>query len=292
MAEPTLLVTGASGHLARRAIEVLLDVPGERTIIATTRRPDALADLAARGVDVRAADFDDEAGLDAAFAGAQRALLVSTDAVGEPGRRVAQHRRAIDAFARAKVRHLVYTSAPPAKSLGPIGDDHRATEAALQESPLDFTVLRNGLYMDLLLASLPAALAAGALVDARGDGAVAWITRDDCARVAAAMLLEAAPGRRAVDVVGAEALTSPQLAALVAEVTGRPLVHAPVSEDELIAGMTAHGLPAPVAAAYAGFDRAIARGELARSGGVVERLTGTAATSVRDFLTAHRAALT
>src|SRR5262245_23048381 len=127
MAEPTLLVTGASGHLGRRALEILIGVPGDRTIVATTRRPEALADLAAKGVVVRRADFDDEATLDAAFAGVERALLISTDATEPPGRRVAQHRRAIDALARAKVKHLVYTSAPPAPSLGAIAADHRAT---------------------------------------------------------------------------------------------------------------------------------------------------------------------
>ena len=67
MSEPKLLVTGAAGHLGRQVIEILLAVPGERTLVATTRNPAALADLAARGVDVRAANFDEPAGLEAAF---------------------------------------------------------------------------------------------------------------------------------------------------------------------------------------------------------------------------------
>ena len=188
MSEPALLVTGAAGHLGRRVLEILLDVPGERTLIATTRQPAKLADLAARGVDVRAADFDDEAGLAAAFAGAGRALLISTDAVDAPGRRAAQHAAAIRALAAVGVQHVVYTSMVDAPTVGAVAADHRATETALQETALDFTVLRNNLYAELALAAVPAALATGELVDARGDGAVAWISRDDCARVAAAFL--------------------------------------------------------------------------------------------------------
>ena len=107
MSEPALLVTGAAGHLGRRVLEILLDVPGARTLIATTRQPAKLADLAARGVDVRAADFDDEAGLAAAFAGAGRALLISTDAVDAPGRRAAQHAAAIRALAAVGVQHEI-----------------------------------------------------------------------------------------------------------------------------------------------------------------------------------------
>ncbi|MEZ4400819.1 MAG: NAD(P)H-binding protein [Kofleriaceae bacterium] len=291
MSDPVLLVTGASGHLGRRVLEILLDVPGDRTLVAVTRSPAKLADLAARGVVVRAGDFDDPGGLDEAFAGVERALLISTDALDGSGRRVAQHQAAIDALTRARVQHLVYTSAPAAPSLGPIAADHRATEAALQASPLDFTVLRNNLYAELVLAQVSAAIASGQLVDARGAGAVAWICRDDCARVAAAMLLEAALGRRAVDVAGTAALTSADLAALATELAGRPVAHAPTTAAAREASLIAGGVPAPAAAAYAGIDRAIANGELARTSTAVERLTGTAPCSVRDFLFARRDAL-
>lgn len=290
MSEPALLVTGAAGHLGRRVLEILLDVPGARTLIATTRRPAALADLAARGVDVRAADFDDEAGLAAAFAGAGRALVISTDAVDAHGKRAAQHAAAIRALAAVGVEHLVYTSMVDAPTVGAVAADHRATEATLQESALDFTVLRNNLYAELALAAVPAALATGELVDARGDGAVAWISRDDCARVAAAMLLEAARGRRMVHVAAPVAVTSGELAALIAELSGRPVVHRAVTVDERIAGLRAAGLPEGAARTYAAFDAAIAAGELAKPSTAVERLTGTPARSLRDLIAAHLAA--
>ena len=289
MSEPKLLVTGAAGHLGRQVIEILLAVPGERTLVATTRNPAALADLAARGVDVRAANFDEPAGLEVAFAGVGRALLISTDAVDGTDRRVAQHQAAIRALVAAGAQHVVYTSAPDAPTLGAVAADHRATETALQESSLDFTVLRNNLYAELLLAPLAAALATGELVDARGDGAVAWIAREDCARVAAAMLLEAALGRRLVQVAGTAAFTSRQVAELATELTGRPVVHRAVSPDERVAGLVAAGTPAPVAEVLTAFDRAIAAGELARTSPAVERLTGTPPRGLRDFLAAHLA---
>ncbi|MBK9032183.1 MAG: NAD(P)H-binding protein [Myxococcales bacterium] len=287
MSEPALLVTGASGHLGRRVLEILLDVPGERTLIAATRTPARLADLAARGVDVRAADFDDAAGLDAAFAGVGRALLISTDAVDPPGRRAAQHAAAVRALGQAGAQHVVYTSAVDAPTAGDVTADHRATETALQASDLDFTVLRNNLYAELVLGALPAAVATGELVDARGDGAVAWISRDDCARVAAAMLLEAGLGRRLVQVAGPVAYTSRDVAALIAEVSGRPVAHRAVTLDERVAGLIAVGVPAPAARTYAAFDAAIAAGELARTSTAVERLTGTPARPLREVLAAH-----
>ncbi|HEU5098574.1 MAG TPA: NAD(P)H-binding protein, partial [Roseiflexaceae bacterium] len=107
--QQTLLVTGASGHLGRRVIELLLEANAGH-VIATTRSPDNLADLAARGVEVRKADFDAPGSLASAFAGADRLLLISTDALDGTDRRIVQHRNAVKAAEQAGVTHVVYTS--------------------------------------------------------------------------------------------------------------------------------------------------------------------------------------
>ena len=90
--ERTLFVTGASGHLGRRVVELLLE-KGVGRIVAGTRKPEKLADLAARGVTVRPADFEDPTGLEASLAGVDRVLIISTDAIDRPGRRLAHIRR-------------------------------------------------------------------------------------------------------------------------------------------------------------------------------------------------------
>ncbi len=80
---PTLLVTGASGQLGRRVVELLLEQRVGK-IIATTRTPEGLEDFAARGVDVRKADFDDQGGLVRAFSGAERSCLYLLASVWRP----------------------------------------------------------------------------------------------------------------------------------------------------------------------------------------------------------------
>ena len=140
-----LLVTGASGNLGRAAVEELL-ARGATNVIAGTRDPAKLADLAARGVEVRKVDFDD-ANLAAALSGVVRMLIVSTDGIG---RRVAQQTAAVEAAKAAGVKHIVYTSAPAARpdADAGLGPEHFWTEVALASSGLDFTILRNHFYSE------------------------------------------------------------------------------------------------------------------------------------------------
>lgn len=184
----TLFVTGASGHLGRRVIELLLEKNAGK-IVAGTRTPEKLADLAARGVVVRHADFEDPKSLEAAFAGADRVLIVSTDAIDRPGRRIAQHRAAVAAAVRAGVKHAVYTSMPnPETSPVTFAPDHLGTEQALKSSGLTYTILRNCWYTEYLVPGLAAAVAAGKLISATGNGGAPYVTREDCAQAAAAAL--------------------------------------------------------------------------------------------------------
>ena len=289
---PTLLVTGASGHLGRRAVELLLEADAGN-LIATTRTPDKLDGLRDRGVDVRRADFEDPATLDAAFAGADRMLLVSTDALETPYRRLTHHRNAVHAAEGAGVGHVVYTSsmAPHPTPESSLIDDHYWTEHALGASGLDWTILRNSLYTDFLLMSLPNAVAAGQLHTATGGGARNYVTREDCAR-AAVGALSSATGRAIHHIVGPEPLTQDAIAAIVSELTGRRVVHVPVPPDGLRDGMIGAGVPTFMADALVAFDVAAAEGCHALRTSSVETLGGRAPTSVRDFLAANVDALT
>jgi NAD(P)H dehydrogenase (quinone) len=139
----SIVVTGATGQLGRLVVQALVQrgVPAEQ-IIATGRRTEVLGDLADRGVVVRRADFNDQASLPEAFAGADKLLLVSGS---EAGQRVRQHANAINAAKAAGVEFIAYTSGIRAGTSTMLAvQDHRATEQLLAEAGVPHARLRNG----------------------------------------------------------------------------------------------------------------------------------------------------
>lgn len=279
----TLLVTGASGHLGRLTVLALLDrgVPAGE-IVAVARDLDAVADLAERGVVVRRADYTDPASLDAAFAGVDRAVLVSSSAVGE---RVAQHRNVIEAATRAGVSLLAYTSILNAETGGlALAEEHLATEALLRESGLPVALLRNGWYVENYTENAGAALATGQVIGAAGDGRVSAATRRDYADAAAAVLADGEHAGAVYELGGDEAFTMAEYAAALGTATGQEIGYTDLSAEEYAATLEQHGVPGPFAQVLADSDRGIARGALQDGTGTLSRLIGRPTTPLADAL--------
>ncbi|WP_296036478.1 SDR family oxidoreductase [uncultured Agrobacterium sp.] len=289
-----ILVTGASGHLGQAVIRHLLEtyhVPPS-DVVAASRDTSKLAGLAAKGVETRAADFDDTASLEKAFEGIDTLLIISTDALAVPGQRLKQHKAAVAAAARAGVKHLAYTSMPnPDKSLVTFAPDHLGTEDAVKASGLPYTIIRNAWYLDNYLHGMPHNLAGGQWFTAMGNGKVSNISRDDCARAAAAALAKGKAENKTYTLTGPELLDADQIAALVSEAAGKPLEAVKVSPEDLQKGIEGAGLPGFVAAMLASADANIAAGNFEILTDDYETLTGKKPQPSEDFFKANKAAL-
>lgn len=267
-----IAVTGASGQLGRLVMEGLLArVPAEN-IVAAVRSPAKVADLTARGVVVRIADYAKPETLDTAFAGVDRLLLISSSEVGG---RVPQHRNVIDAARRAGVGLVVYTSILHADTtpLG-LGEEHRATEALLRASGLPHVILRNGWYTENYLASLPGALQQGAFVGSAGDGRIASAARADYAAAAVAVLTGEGHAGKVYELAGDTAYTLAELAAEVSRQTGRQIGYTDLPQAEFRAVLVGAGLPEPIADLLADSDAGASRGGLFDDGHQLSALIG------------------
>ncbi|WP_405790042.1 NAD(P)H-binding protein [Streptomyces sp. NBC_00029] len=196
-----LLITGTSGGLGSQIARRLADRPDVRF---GTRVPDGPGQVRV--------DFDDPDSLD--FAGVDTLLLISAG-YGEDDQVVARHEAAVSAAERDGVRHIVYTSLTGAGDHLPYALAHRWTERRLRGSAVAWTVLRNGLYAELL-SSLAAPGPDGVITAPLGDGRLAAVAREDLAEVAVRVSL--APDAHAgqvYELVGDRALGGAELAAAV-----------------------------------------------------------------------------
>lgn len=289
-----VLVTGASGQLGKGVIAELLQ-QGKiepANIIAGSRDPGKLADLAAKGIETRTVNFDDEAGLAAAFTGVDRLLIISGDELAVPGKRLVQHKAAVAAAQKAGVKHIFYTSMPnPDKSVISFAPDHLGTEEAIKATGLRYTILRNSWYTENYFMSLPQNLAAGTWYTSQAGGKLPNISRADCAAAAAAALATPPEGSVILTLTGPESVTAEDVAKIVSDLTGKPLNVVQINDEQLTGGVRGAGLPEFVVQLVVTADANIRAGNFDLLTDDFEKLTGRKAQTVAEFFQQNKAAL-
>lgn len=276
----TVAITGATGQLGRLTIAKLKTLLPAGQIVALARSPEK-ADL---GVETRAFDYDRPETLAPALAGVERLLLISSS---EVGKRAPQHRAVIEAAKAAGVGEIVYTSLLHAdRSPLSLAAEHVETEAALAESGIPHTILRNGWYAENYTGSIPTALQHGALIGAAGAGRVSGAARADYAEAAARVLAEGGHAGQTYELAADDAWTLADLAAEISRQSGRDIPYVDLPEAEYAAALVKSGLPEGLAAAIAGWDAGAAQGALFDDGRALSGLIGRPTTPLADVVRA------
>ncbi len=282
----TIAFTGSTGNLGGLVAQELLarTAPDQVVALARDTSKESARALEQRGIEVRAFDYDAPKTLAPALEGVDRLLLISGNAVGQ---RLPQHRSVIDAAAQAGVGLVAYTSllhADAARIL-PVASDHQETEKLLAAAPFDVVLLRNGWYTENYADAARQAAQSGELLTSAGDGRVSSATRRDYAAAAAAVLTapEAKPGT--FELAGDTAWSQAELAAVISELSGRPVTVRNVSPDEHRALLAEVGLPQGTIDFIVSTDQAIAAGELEDPNpGTLAGLIGRPTTTLREAL--------
>jgi NAD(P)H dehydrogenase (quinone) len=290
-AQDKIIVSGASGQLGSLVIDELLarDVAPENLILVSrTPSTDHLKAYAARGASVRFGDFNQPDSLDAAYRGGTRMLLISINGGG--GDRPRLHKAAIDAAVRAGVKQIAYTSYVNADQNegSTIAVDHRRTERILQESGVAWTLLRNQIYANGLVDQAEQIVRDGRYVTHTPNARVAYVTREDCAAAAAAVLTTPGHENKAYNITGPDAIGPRELVALASEISRKPVELIVLSEAEYRRDLSDSGVPDTAIDGTISFAAELDSPYLREPSTAVADLTGRPATSVRMLLTAER----
>ncbi|KHA80736.1 quinone oxidoreductase [Janthinobacterium lividum] len=278
-----IVITGVTGNLGQHVIASLLTSIPAANIIAAVRNPAKAAGLAAQGVQVRQADYNDGASLDAAFKGATKILLISSSEVGQ---RAQQHQNVIDAAKRAGVALLAYTSVLRADT-SPLGlaAEHVITEAAIRASGLPYSFLRNGWYLENHTEHLAPVLEHGVVLGAAQHGRFSSAARLDYAAAAAAVLT--APQPQAIyELAGDDGFTLAEYAAEVARQSGKAIAYKDMPQADFKAALVSVGVPDGFADLLADSDAGAAKGGLEDNGKQLSALIGRPTTSLFDAVKA------
>ena len=278
-----IVITGATGNLGQHVIARLLASVPASHIIAAVRNPARAQELAAKGVQVRQADYNDGASLDAAFQGATKILLISSSEVGQ---RAQQHQNVIDAARRAGVALLAYTSVLRADT-SPLGlaAEHVITEAAIRASGLPYSLLRNGWYLENHTEHLAPVLEHGVVLGAAHDGRFSSAARLDYAAAAAAVLTADKP-QAVYELAGDHGFTLAEYAAEVARQSGKAIVYKDLPQADFKAALVGVGVPEGFADLLADSDAGAAKGGLEDGGKQLSALIGRPTTSLFDAVKA------
>jgi NAD(P)H dehydrogenase (quinone) len=270
-------VSGASGHLGKAVVSELLQRAGGHEVVAITRTPETVSGPA-RG---RFGDYNRPESLAEAYAGLDRLLIIPTV---DPGKRIAQNVAAIDAAVKAGVKHIVFMSAAGARQEEELlGASYWQGEQHLVATAPAWSILRMNFYAEALAWQAQAALDQGVLTGL-AENRVAFVARADVAAAAAGILLGDGHAGAIYTATGPERLSGAERAALIAEITGRPLAFLAITEQQLRAGLTQAGLPAGAVNIVAGIQASFAAGAFDMVTGDVERLGGRPPKPLRAVL--------
>lgn len=285
-----ILVTGATGHFGKAAIDSLLKKGYPASdIIALVRDENKAAVLKTQGVGIRTGDYEDYASLVKAFTGVDKLLLVSSNDVNN---RSAQQANAVKAAREAGVKFILYTSfvrkdESDRSPIAFVAQSHIATEKLIRESGLAYTIFRNNLYLDYVPVFIGEKVLETGIFWPAGTTPGAYALREEMAEAAANVLLSNDHVNKEYNISNTSSWTFQQVAETISKASGKQIGYISPSQTEYKTALTHAGVPELYTNMFAGFAEAIRIGEFDTATNTeLEKLLGRKPTSLEDYLTA------
>ncbi|MFU1607398.1 SDR family oxidoreductase [Sulfitobacter pontiacus] len=229
-------VTAVSGQLGQEIARKLIERTDHASVIGLARTPGNAPEL---GIEVRPGDYDQPDALRTSLAGVDALVLVS--GMAPPEDRIGQHRNVIEAANAAGVRKIVYTSIQGPEvgtAFSPVVQSNRQTEADIRASGLDWTIGRNGIYIEPDVEYIDSYRAKGEIANSAGDGKCGYTTRSELAHAYAALLTRDELNGQTFDLNGTP-ITQAELTQYMNAAYGTELTYRSMSAEDYVADRTA-----------------------------------------------------
>ena len=282
-----ILITGANGHFGKATIDHLLKKGvTPNTIAALVRDETKATALKEKNVSIKIGDYDNYQSLVEAFTGVDKLLLISGTDVEKRG---AQQINAVKAAKEAGVKFIVYTSferknETASSPIAILAKSHIDTENSIKESGIPYTILRNGLYADVIPMFVGDQVLEKGIFFPAGAGKVAFVTRDEMAEAAANILTGNGHAGNEYTIANNTNYSFADVAGLLGELTGKEIQYNSPDAKVFADALVAAGVPAGGVALFGGFAEAVKQGEFYAERSDLEFLLGRKPAPLIEYL--------
>jgi uncharacterized protein YbjT (DUF2867 family) len=270
----TILVTGATGNLGRAVVQAL----GERgfQVKAGSTKPERASRLP--GVAPVKVVYEEPDTVIAALEGVDGLLLVAPPLDPEAPDKL---RPVIDQARSRGIGHVIFISV-----LGADQDEAmplRVIEGYLLAAGVNYTILRPNFFMENFSSGFVGPMISqGGIFLAAGDGKTSFISTADIATVAALAFQQERYGMT-YNLTGPSALDHAEVAKIISEVSGKAITYQALSEDAMLQGARANGMPESAVQYLAALYRPVRQGLMSTVTEDVQQVTGKAPISFAEF---------
>ncbi len=285
-----ILVTGATGKFGSKAIEHLLNNGVNASDIAVmVRDAEKAHNLVDKGVGLRIGDYTDYDSLVNAFQNVDKLLLISSSDK-KIENRTAQHINVIKAAKMAGVKHIVYTSfvrKPKFEdsAIALFQDSHVKTEQFLKNSGIDYTILQNGIYLEMIPIFAGEKVAeTGVIMLPAQEGKASWVLREELAEAAAHVLTTEGHENKVYPLTNTESTSFDEIAKDLSGKLGKDVHYQSPPVDEFQSTLKQFGVPELYIGMFTMWAVAQAQGVLDFKDATLESFLGRKPTTTKQFI--------
>ena len=280
-----ILVTGSTGQFGAAAVNYLLDKVDASQIAVLARDAQKAQHFADKGITVKIGDYHHYESLVAAFEGVDKVLLVSSNDFND---RFGQHKNVINAAKAAGVKLIAYTSIEEKdahnSATGILAKDHALTADYLKASGLQYILLNNSLYANVVPMFLGERVLTDGVFFPAGDGRVPFATREDMALAAAVVLTTDGHENKEYAIANDETYSFNDVAQYVSEISGKEIPYTSPEANVYKQVLEGAGVPEMYIWMLGGFAQAIKDGELETGKADLSKLIGKKPTTLKEYL--------
>ncbi len=286
-----ILVTGATGKYGSAAIEHLVNKGVNAShISAMVRNAEKAQRLRDKGVEIRIGDYTNYDSLVKAFGGVDKLLLVSSNDRGDVENRTAHHINVIKAAGEAKVKHIVYTSFVrkpkfEESAIAAFQNAHVQTEQFLKDSTIAYTILQNGIYLEMISVFAGEKVAqTGVIMYPAGEGKASWVLREELAEAGAHVLTTEGHENKTYPLTNAESASFEEIARELSGTLGKEIQYQSPSIEEFQSSLAQFGVPELYIGMLSMWATAQAEGALNLNDSTLASFLGRKPTTTKQFI--------